>query len=985
MYDYKSDNKQSSAENEMGTFERLGNISSDFKLKRGDLPQWAVNWARNKFDMDVKNVKFYITDEPKANGFVALAGGSSIFVDPSHKNDGEVIKHELTHIYQQAVGSAQKSNADDPELEREAIEVSNGKNPDVSKNSKLGKGFVIPKENTGVVQGFSGSTVKTDVKDEIVVISPSNGTVLTSDDTSEYQDCKKIKIDESVTEIGPFAFDGFDNLSNIDMSNVRKIGEGAFWGCQKLNNVEIPNVVEIGIRAFRECRSLSNIYMPNVTRLGEEAFRACPNLINVDMPNVIEIDKNAFWICQRLNSIHIPNIKKIVSGAFATCIQLSSIEMQSVTEIDEGAFSGCGVLSDVKIPNVAEIGELAFIGCKSLKKVTVPYYCNYSKSAFPDGCQVELENIPAASNIDKLKLMKLYEIGRVKPGDFLKDIDVNNIDFAKESNCYLLIDALYNKSVRLADVISKFNINPENFLTKDKYGFDIYDAYIKNWVSEDEMKRLMPDINLFSKMNTGADAEYYSDVEVGLTSEFQKRLPDFEKFSKTPGTIITEFVKNYRYNSLLWNGMRSGIYQYADNNVSENQVLTELMPYMRNTGEAKIELYRGVRGYETIDCMANMPIGSFEKNAQCIVGKEIFDRSFISTTIIKNIAIKYSDYRNFEDRENNKKDAVILEIKVPEGRKLNMMPIANSQNEVVLNKFQKLKVNRVTNEGDMRIIECEAIEDKDNLYKTEKDIYESNEFKKYQEEFEIDLGRYLYKSDEAYKAVHEGIRLIKEKNSESGRSLREIFYSNKKSEVLLRDQKTTDEELQSSGTAVAGNLKENLAAFQFVVDDGKLGKIDSNNQESNEVEPHIERRKRTDEEKEKFRNGEITYGGMSFQPQYNGKDIDFFYGKRLVAGTSETAKRLLSKYREVNKNKADILNFRLALMACMLPEKDHSLYEILQASHEVGVRGYENLSTADTMDKTIDPLGKEKVEKEVCKDKGFPFERTLKEKKEGKP
>lgn len=100
MYDYKSDGKQLSTENEMGTFEGLVNTSSNFKLQRGSLPQWAVDWARNKFNMDAKNVKFYITDEPKTNGPVALAGGNSIFVNSSHKNDEEVIKHELTHIYQ---------------------------------------------------------------------------------------------------------------------------------------------------------------------------------------------------------------------------------------------------------------------------------------------------------------------------------------------------------------------------------------------------------------------------------------------------------------------------------------------------------------------------------------------------------------------------------------------------------------------------------------------------------------------------------------------------------------------------------------------------------------------------------------------------------------------------------------------------------------------------------------------------------------------
>ena len=202
-----------------------------------------------------------------------------------------------------------------------------------------------------------------------------------------------------------------------------------------------------------------------------------------------------------------------------------------------------------------------------------------------------------------------------------------------------------------------------------------------------------------------------------------------------------------------------------------------------------------------------------------------------------------------------------------------MLPIANINDEVVFNKFQKLKVTQVTKRNNMAIIKCEAVEDKENLYKTEKSIYESSEFKKYQEEFEINLGKYLYKSDEAYKAVQKGIRKLKEKNPEKG--LREIFFSNEKYttenfsgnvtklggqdltneelEAILRDGKPTDEELQSPSTTVAGNLREKLGAFQFAVDDGVLDGDNGGNQESSEFEPHIERRNQTDEDRERLK------------------------------------------------------------------------------------------------------------------------------------
>ena len=1131
MYDYKSDNKQLLTESKIEMFKGLGNVFSDFKLRKGNLPQWAVDWAKSEFNMDAGSVKFYVMDKPKVNDSTALAGGNRIFVSSDHKNDKEVIKHELTHIYQQAVGSAQKGNENDPELEREAVGVSNGKSLYISKNSKFDQSFVIPKENTGVVQGFGGNEAKIDNKDEVVIVRPSQGTVLTSNDTSPYNGCENIKIDESVTRIDDGAFSGFENLITIDIPNVTEIGQGAFWGCTNLKEISIPNVGEIysstfeycrglikidisnaeliGESTFNECKNLKEINMtsvteicndafggceslitidmPNVTRIGSNtfdgctslrkismpkiekigkdsfggcmslssvnmqdikeigesnfkglanlssvnmpnvgvigkgAFMNCPKLSSVEMPNVTKIDEAAFWGCISLSSAYMPNVKEIGIAAFISCQSLSSVDIPNVTEIYLKTFLKCTSLSRVNIPNVMKVGESAFEDCTSLKKVTLPYYCKYSGTSFNDECEIEYGDMPDIANIDKSKLMELYKIGRIKPGDLLKNIDISTIGSIDDNNWYLLVDALYSERIKLAEAISRFKINPEDLLISEKYGFDIYDAYMKNWISEDEINILIPNINLFSRMNTKSDAKYYSDNKIGLGEGFRAHLPNFERLSIMPKNVISEFSSNYRGKSSLWDGMRSGIYQYSNGTIMNSRTLINLIPYIRNTGNSDIKLYRGIKGYEAIDYMANMPMGSFAKNNQCILGKEIFDRSFTSMTINKRIAREYASVTV------NSNTAVLLKVIVPKGVKLNMMPIANANDEVVFNRFQKLKVTQVTKENNMTIITCEAIQDKDSIYKTEKDIYESSEFKKYQEEFEIDLGRYLYRSNEAYQAVQMGINKLKEKNPEKGP--REIFFSNNKYtkenfsgnvtefggqdltneelEAVLREEKPTDEDLQSSSTTVAGNLREKLGAFQFAVDNGELDGDNVSSQRFGAFEPYIGRRNKANEDQEKlkrdfdyqdrelqlFRSARerryqekfrkdgkspITYGQMLFQPKYKTKNIDSFYGKRLVAGTSGTAMRLLSKYSEqVSEDEKDLLNFRLVLMACMLPEKNHSLYEILQGSHGVGVVGYENLSTADTMDKTIDPLGEDKVRKNVCKDQKFPYERAL--------
>ena len=1198
MYDYKKDDEQLSDENKTGTFVAEGNISSDFKVQKENLPQWAVDWARNRFNMDAKGVKFYVMDRQEAEDSVALASGNSVFVTSDQRNDETVIKHELTHIYQQAIGTATESNASDTSLEDEAVQVSKEDNISLAKNQTLSDRYILPREKTNVVQSLGslaiaglviggiltlgllpfGVWIAKKIRDIRIANQPQNTdkdkngeNIKVDDKTTEidkeaFKDFSKLKSTDlpNVTEIGPDVFCDCNNLEEIELPNVTKIGpgafrdcktlrsvklpnvteigEGAFKGCETLSEVDLPNVTEIGPDVFRGCETLSSVKLPNVTKIGPSAFSGCktlsrvdlsnvteiglgafsgckilssvklPNVTKIDpgvfsdcetlssvnMPNVMEIGENAFSGCKTLSSVNMPNVTKIGPGAFWSCWGLSEVNLSKVTEIGPVAFRGCKILSSVKLPNVTkigrgafnqcldlkevdmpgvteigegtffncmnlesinmpnvteigkdafcfcktlsgvdlskvtEIGKNAFWGCTSLQEVKLPCYCNYSENVFPSDCMVKSEEMPDISTIDKFTLMRLYINKKIKPDHSLNS---SNSKLIEANNCLLLIDALYNKKVKLSDLILKSKIESKDLLTRDKYGFDIYDAYDKQWINRKEIDDHFSEYNIYSEMDKDKDAKFYKEHGIIFEETFKNNLNSFEKLSKMPEDAISKFSDNYRMQPELLNGMRSGIYMYSQDNTEKSEILTEIMTYIYNSRKTDIKLLRGFRGYEAMDFMANMPIGSFEKKPDCIVGKEIFDRSFTSTTFNEKISNKYAGIDSDKEKD---RVAVLLKITVPKGRKLNMMPISNENDEVVFNKFQKLKVKKVTKKAQAAkkiiIVDCEAVEDKEDLCKTEKEVYESSEFKRYQEEFEVDLGRYLYNSDEAYKAVQKGIETIR-KNSRKG--LKETFFSNKKYTVasfsgnvtepgggdltdeeinaILKDGRPTDKDLRSNSTTVTGNLREKLAAFQFAVDVDESVKQDQI-QKSSKLEPYICRRDRTKDDQEKLRRdfdyqdtelqlfrsarerryqekikqarieelgidddkSPITYGGMLFQPQYEGRDIKSFFGKRLVAGTSGTTMRLLNKYREqVSPDKTDLLNFRLVLMACMLPEKNHSLYEILEGSHAMRVRGYENLSTADTMDKTIDPLGEDKVRKKVCKGRKFPYERAL--------
>lgn len=115
--------------------------------------------------------------------------------------------------------------------------------------------------------------------------------------------------------------------------------------------------------------------------------------------------------------------------------------------------------------------------------------------------------------------------------------------------------------------------------------------------------------------------------------------------------------------------------------------------------------------------------------------------------------------------------------------------------------------------------------------------------------------------------------------------------------------------------------------------------------------------------------------------EYNANDlynISDKQGFQLISGTSMTTTRMLDTYKWLGL-KDNALDFRLALIGWMLPERDHSLWEILNGSHVVGIYGNEDLTDAETMDRTVYPLTEEELRQNVCEqidgNKMFPLDR----------
>ena len=228
-------------------------------------------------------------------------------------------------------------------------------------------------------------------------------------------------IGNSVTSIGPYAFQGCSSLTSVTIpDSVTTIGTVAFQGCSSLTSVTIPDsVTTINFRGrgqssstFSGCSSLTSVTIGNsVTMIGSHAFADCSSLTSVTIGNsVIKISLPNFRDSRSLTSIEVgkgntqyssmdgvlfdknktlliqipagksghytipDSVTSIRSSAFKRCSSLTSVTIpDSVTSIGKYAFQGCSSLTSVTIPDsVTSIGAFAFDNCSSLTSVTIP-------------------------------------------------------------------------------------------------------------------------------------------------------------------------------------------------------------------------------------------------------------------------------------------------------------------------------------------------------------------------------------------------------------------------------------------------------------------------------------------------------------------------------------------------------------------------------------------------------------------------------------
>ena len=233
-------------------------------------------------------------------------------------------------------------------------------------------------------------------------------------------------INDGVTSIGSYAFDGCTKLTTIRLpENLTSIEERAFEGCAGLTSIDLPeNLTSIGVGAFVDCTNLASANIPeSVVNIGNLAFMRCA-LTSIHIPESVmsigfdafvdtpfyndksnwtddalyidrclikvneEIVKGAYTIvpgtrliadnalrCYNLTSVTIPNSVTSIGDSFLNgCWSLTSVDIpDGVTSIGDYFLSDCGSLTSVTIPNsVTSIGDNFLAFCGSLTSVTIP-------------------------------------------------------------------------------------------------------------------------------------------------------------------------------------------------------------------------------------------------------------------------------------------------------------------------------------------------------------------------------------------------------------------------------------------------------------------------------------------------------------------------------------------------------------------------------------------------------------------------------------
>ena len=199
-------------------------------------------------------------------------------------------------------------------------------------------------------------------------------------------------LQDSVTEIGEYAFSGCTNLTDTGLgsnTSVKSIGISSFAGCRSLQETGLGSnrtITTIGEYAFQGAASLKSTGLESnstVRSLGAGVFMYCSGLQSTGFEGnstIKSIGANAFNSCTGLQSTGLESNSTVLGigmYAFMHCDNLRSTGLEhnsTVLGIGEYAFYYCTNLEDTGLASnssVLQIKDYAFGHCEKLKSFVI--------------------------------------------------------------------------------------------------------------------------------------------------------------------------------------------------------------------------------------------------------------------------------------------------------------------------------------------------------------------------------------------------------------------------------------------------------------------------------------------------------------------------------------------------------------------------------------------------------------------------------------
>ncbi len=150
------------------------------------------------------------------------------------------------------------------------------------------------------------------------------------------QEIKECIINEGITSVGDYTFDGIGWLGKVTLPDtLKEIGDRAFYDTY-ITTIDIPdNVTKIGYGAFKNCYNLKSVRLPkNLKVLETDLFYDCLDLAFIEIPESVEIIEDfVFHRCRSLTNVEIPkNVKWIGERVFDDCTSLESLTVDADNE-----------------------------------------------------------------------------------------------------------------------------------------------------------------------------------------------------------------------------------------------------------------------------------------------------------------------------------------------------------------------------------------------------------------------------------------------------------------------------------------------------------------------------------------------------------------------------------------------------------------------------------------------------------------------------